>query len=280
MKTHIRDISHILAALAIVTPLITATSAEASNERVKAFFEAQGCAIGPSTIAASIVDGIDPPTIQAYAETVRADPKTVVTGDWLVLSPDACTIHPPIVKSEIAMSDPEVIQNLSAIDAYAKDGDIGCFLNGDGLVASLQTTRKWTNDEALLKYLRFLSASISSGELSFYSPDPLRTPPGFIATRGKCAETPRMPDIVRSHDLLVRHFDALIRADAAGGASCDDDSVPSLKLNEVAQRIFGDKPLNAFLGSEIRFMAIGGGWFDGTTARRQGSPRPPLCHYK
>ena len=177
------------------------------------------------------------------------------------------------------MSDPEVVQNLSAIDAYENDGDIGCFLTGS-VLETVKASRNWNDDKANLEYLRFLSASIISGELSFYSPNPLRTPPGFIVTSGKCAEAPQMPDIKRSHDLLIRHFGALIRADAAGEASCEPSGVPSWKFHEIADEIIGGKPHNAWMGFEISIIAMGAGWYDGITATNKGRPRPPLCRYR
>lgn len=276
-----------LATLAMITSLITVTPAQASSnsssssERIKVFFAGQGCAIGPTTIAAAVAHGIDPAAIEAYVVVARANPNTVKTGDWLVLSPKVCEIHPPNVTSEIRLSDPEVIQNLSAIDAYAKDGDIGCFLDGPGLSDAVKVSRNWTNDKANLEYLRFLSASIISGELSFYSPSALRTPPGFIVTSGKCADIPQIADIRHSHDLLMRHFGALIRADAAGEAICESSGgVPSWKFNEGAEQVMDSKAPNAWLGFEIKIITMGAEWYDGMTSTDKGIPRPPLCHYK
>ena len=68
----------------IVVSLVTPKPSKANDERVKTFFAAQGCAIGPSTIAAAIADGNDLLTIEAYVATTRIDPKTVKTGDWLI----------------------------------------------------------------------------------------------------------------------------------------------------------------------------------------------------
>lgn len=284
MKSSTIGTSKMFAVLAMVASLITATlvqaQARSSSEQIKAFFAAQGCAIGPTTIAAAAADGIDPAAIEAYAAVARANPHTVKTGDWLVLSPEVCEIRPPNVTSEIRLSDPEVIQNLSAIDAYAKDGDIGCFLAGPGLSDTVKVSRNWSNDKANLEYLRFLSASIISGELSFYSPSPLRTPPGFIVTSGKCADIPQIADIKHSHDLLMRHFGALIRADAAGEAICESNGgVPSWKFDEVAEQIMDSKAPNAWLGFEIKIIAMGAEWYDGMTATDKGIPRPPLCRY-
>ncbi|WP_156367103.1 hypothetical protein [Pannonibacter indicus] len=47
-----------------------------------------------------------------------------------MIAPGLCEIRLPSVTSEIRVSDAEVTQNLSAIDAYAGEGASGCYLDG------------------------------------------------------------------------------------------------------------------------------------------------------
>lgn len=269
-----------IALLCVVLPIFVAPSIRAEDQRVEKFFADQGCAIGPSTIAAAIASGIERSDVEAYVAAVRADPNNMKTGDWTVLAVESCEIRPPSVTSEIKLVDPEVVQSLSAIDAYAEYGDIGCFLDGPKLFEAVQSTRGWDADKANLEYMRFLAQSIVSGELSMYSASPVRTPPGFILMSGKCAETPQMPEIKRSHDLLMKHFDALIRADAAGEAFCKRDGAPSLKFSQVAEKVIGEKPSNAFFYMDVSVIAWGAGWFEGMSSSSKGMPRPPLCRYE
>lgn len=269
-----------IALLCAVLPLFLALSVRAENGSVEKFFAGQGCAIGPSTIAAAITSGVRRSDVEAYVAAVRADPNNMKTGEWVVLAAESCEIRPPAVTSQIKMDDPEVVQSLSAIDAYAEYGDIGCYLDGLSLFEAVQSTRGWDADKANLEYMRFLAQSIIAGELSMYSANPVRTPPGFILTSGKCAETPQMPEIKRSHDLLMKHFDALIRADAAGEAICKREGAPSLKFAQVAEKIIGEEPSNAFFFMDVSVIAWGAGWFEGMSSSSKGTPRPPLCRYE
>lgn len=269
-----------IALLGVVLPAFFALPARSESGQVEKFFANQGCAIGPSTIAAAIAGGIERSEVEAYAAAMRADPKNMKTGEWVVLGEEGCEIRPPAISSEIRISDPEVVASLSAMNAYAEYGDIGCFLDGSKLFETVQSTRGWDADKANLEYLRFLGQSVISGELSFYSADPVRTPPGIIATRGACAETPHMPEIRRSHALLMKHFNALIRTDAAKEELCPSRSGPSWKFAETAEQVFGEKPTNAFLFMDLSLIAWGAGWYEGTTSRNKGTPRPPLCRYE
>ncbi|MET0173244.1 MAG: hypothetical protein ABW206_12655 [Agrobacterium vaccinii] len=267
----------------LVVALIWMSSAaggHADDQAVKEFLIDQGCALGPSTMSTALTAGIDTSIIVKLTTDAQKDSRTVKTGHWLVLPRETCEIKPPRVTSEIAIDDPEVVQNTSAIDAYVADGSPGCYLDGQSVFETAKVSRGWTADKANQEYLRFLGAGLISGDLAFFSPDPLRTPPGFMITRGACAKVPQMPEVEKTHALLVKHFDALIRADAAGEATCDSSGVPSWKFTEVSERIFGEKAPNAWMGFEITFIAMGAGWYEGQSATKKGVPRPPLCQYK
>lgn len=264
-------------AATVVTILGFAAPAAAADNGIETFFASQGCAVGPSTIAAAISHGFDRSAIEDYVAGARAAAKTQKVGDWLVLARDVCEIRPPMVDSELKLSDPEVRQSLVDEDNETHDGYAGCVLDGSKLFEIVQSSRGWTADKANAEYLRMLSAGLVSGDLAFYSPDWLRTPRGVMLTIGGCRNLPQMPDIRRSHQLLVKHFDALIRGDTAAEATCDSHGVPSGKFDEVAETVLGHKPLNAWMGFEIKFIAMGAGWHEGVTATQRGRPRPPMC---
>jgi hypothetical protein len=258
-----------------------ATPARADTDAVKRFLEVNGCVVGPSTLALAVAQKIDQQAFKDYATAMRAQPGNVTTGQWLVLAPEVCTIQLPLIESEIKITDPEVIASFSDINAFAKDGDIGCFLDGDKLTKPLVVTRMWTFDKVQEEYVRFLGASIIAGDLSFYSPDPLRTPPGIILMRGACANTPDMPEIKQNNALLLKHFGEMLRADvAAGEAICEMGGGPSYKMPEIIEKVTGNQSSNAWMFFEVKLIALAAGWFEGTSSSSQGIPRPPLCRYR
>ncbi|MBN7809157.1 hypothetical protein JZX86_27945 [Agrobacterium rosae] len=251
----------------------------ADDKSLNEFMIDQGCALGPSTMSAAIAAKIDPSTITKLIADALADSKTAKTGEWLVLSKDKCEIRPPRIHSEIAIDDPEVVHSTSVVDAFIKDGFPGCFLDASSLRHKLRMSRGWSADKATQEYLRFFSSGLITGDLAFFSPDPLQTPPGVMVLRGACASAGQIENVRKSHELLIGNFDALIRADAAGEATCESSGVPSWKFPEVSQRILGRKAPNAWMGYEITFIAMGAGWYEGQSATQKGRPRPPLCRY-
>lgn len=196
----------------------------AAESQIAEFFAGQGCAIGPATRLLALAEGFDQRAIEALVETARADPDSIETGGWMVMSTALCEIRPPQVRSELRLSDLEIQSRTTAIDAY--EDEPGCFLHADGLYEELLTTRGWSPDRANTEYLRFLAENLVSGDLAFYSDDPLRTPAGLQLTGGNCANVPIMGEIVRSHESLINNFDQLIRIDMAN-AVCGSDSAPS-----------------------------------------------------
>jgi hypothetical protein len=257
-----------------------AMPARADTDAVKRILELNGCVIGPSTLGLAVAQKIDQQAFEAYVNVVASQPGTVKTGAWLVLSPDICTIKPPVIVSEIKITDPEVIESFSNIYEFAKDGDIGCFLDPEKLTNRLVVSRLWSFDKVQEEYVRFLGASIIAGDFSFFSPDPLRTPPGFILMRGACADTRKMPEIKRNHGLLMKHFGEMIRADvAAGEAICEMGDGPSYKMQEIIDKVTDNQSSNAWMFFEVKLIALAAGWYDGTSSTSQGTPRPPMCRY-
>ena len=269
-----------LIALALFLAAGTPAHADANANRLTEFFAGQGCAIGPSTRRAAIAAGFDGADIDDLERTARADEGAVETGDWVVLSPSRCKIQMPAITSKIKLTDGDMKRYVSAPDAYLKDGEPGCFLNGDQLQADMQLSHGWDQDIVLLEYTRFLAAGFAAGQLTFFSSDTLKTPMGVQVITGACAEVPNIEAIRENHDLLSRHFDALIRAQAANIVY--DDKYASFNINyvEVEERITGRKIANAWSWFELDIIARGAGWYEGMGGAVRGTPRPPLCHFK
>ncbi|MEO3999486.1 hypothetical protein [Mesorhizobium sp. CAU 1732] len=265
--------------VAAMTFPVSAATAHADDTQIIDFFAGEGCAIGPTTRALAIEAGFEEEAIEALAQTARADPESVETGDWVVLSAASCKIRPPRVKSELRLDDPEIKSRISAIDLHADEGEPGCFLNADTLYEELMVTRGWLPDKALREHLRLLSENLVTGELAFYTDDSLSTPVGFQLTSGECADVPNMAEIRRSHQVLIENFDRLIRADMEN-AVCETDGSPSWQALQLFPELTGGESSNAWMAMEMRFILMGSGWIEGITMTNKGMPRPPLCTYE
>lgn len=256
--------------------MISAAAAQPAS--LAGFIADQACAIGPQTRAAAIAAGHDAKAVDALIASARQNSKTVQTGQWLVLASEQCRIKPPVVASAIKLSDPEVRVSVSSPNVPTADGEVGCFLDTSRLFQELRRTRSWDEERLHQEYLRMLGASIVSGELSFYSSDPLWTPM-FQLTTGDCAKLPHMADVQRSHENLIALFDPLIRANAVN-VECSRRASPlTHELHEIARTLSKGAITNAWAGMEIKLIAMGAGWYEGISAKEPGTPRPPLCHY-
>ncbi|QEI08024.1 hypothetical protein FXN63_20905 [Pigmentiphaga aceris] len=158
------------------------------------------------------------------------------------------------------------------------EGELGCFLDTSRLHAELRRTRGWSEDRLMQEYLRLLGSSLVSGDLAFYSSNPLHTPTAFQLTRGECAPVPHMADIERSHANLIKWFDPLIRTNAPNVACTRGATLITPELHDIARKLSEGSISNAWVGMEIKLIALGAGWYEGVTATNPGTPRPPLCH--
>lgn len=263
-------------AASLIAGMISVASAQPAN--LADFIADQACAIGPQTRSAAIAAGRDAKAVDALIASAQQDPKTVKTGQWLVLSSAQCRIKPPVVASAIKLSDPEVRSSVSSPTVPTADGEVGCFLDTSHLFEELRRTRSWDEERIHQEYLRMLGASMVSGELSFYSNDPLWTPM-FQLTTGDCGKLPHMADIKRSHENLIALFDPLIRANAVNVECARRASPLTNELHEIARTLSKGAITNAWAGMEIKLIAMGAGWYEGISATNPGMPRPPLCHY-
>lgn len=155
---------------ALLLLVVPAFAQETSrNAALIQFMAGQGCAIGPTTKRAARAAGFTAQEIDHLSVTARADPETIETGEWFVLSADICEIEMPNIDSRVRLSDPEVVNNFSAVDAYAAEGDPGCYFSGGSIIENLARTRGWGENTANREYLNLLGAALISRELSFYS---------------------------------------------------------------------------------------------------------------
>lgn len=264
------------------------TTAATSPTTVHDFFANQGCAIGPTTRSAALDAGFQERAIDALISTAKLDGQTIMTGDWIVLSPNKCTIRLPNPTSALALSDKEVMTATSSPGAYYNDldweaysdkEDWGCFLSSQSLHENLRRSRPWDEDTISLEYQRLIGGAIAMGHASFYSSSPLRTPPGYQILTGDCANVPMMHEIRASYEFLRDNFDPLIRT-LARSLTCDSSASPvTVYTDDVADTFENETPPNALLGMDIMTIAMGAGWYEGMSATTQGTPRPPLCHY-
>lgn len=252
---------------------------DADRSPIMAFFEYQGCTIGPDSRAAAREAGFSSDEVEALiADSTQAE-QVSEEGPWLVLSSEICTIRPPKIQSELSLDDPDVAPHFSERDEFSEFGDIGCFLNPDTLRTDLQKSRGWSEEQAWQGYVHLAAASIIDGEMSFYSADPLRTPPGFILMTGDCADTPDMADIRRSNRFLLENFDMLIRERAARNDCAEPGYPVTGEVSIIAREKKKNEKANAFMFLDPLFVELAAGWIEGATLRDKGKPRPPLCHF-
>ncbi|MFS8151269.1 hypothetical protein [Vreelandella titanicae] len=281
--TSVRCLGHAFLSMGLL--FITApTSAQTTSATIDDFFAGEGCAIGPTTRHAALAEGFQESDIDALVNEVKLDEHTVVTGEWVVLPPDKCTIRLPSPSGALALSDPEVVAATSSTityysEAYSDKEDLGCFLSSPKLHNNLRQSRGWDEYTISLEYTRMLSSAIAQGNASFYSSSPLRTPPGYQILTGDCAYVQMMPQIRESHAFLRDHFDDLVRT-LGQSLACDSDANLVMVYNEnVAGTLEEETPSNEWQGMEIMVIAMGAGWYENRSITDPGTPRPPLCYY-
>lgn len=253
--------------------------ARAQSAEALDFFAAQGCAIGPATLAAAKQAEVPKADIRALTEAAAAHPDTIHTGDWLVMPPDLCRMRFPDITSEVAITDPEVVASLSPIDEHAFSGGWGCFLDQKALVERLRAGRGWDEERANNARLRLLADGVIRGEIAYFSSNPLITPWEVQILTGKCGSMlPAIQQIREDHAFLVANFDRMIRAGAAETACTGGNLGMFLAFEEGLADMAGTTQ-NYWTGYQAILIARGAGWYEGASFGKIGMPRPPLCHY-
>ncbi|MFZ1340926.1 MAG: hypothetical protein WAS26_17940 [Paracoccaceae bacterium] len=248
-----------------------------------AFMGGQGCTIGADSRTAAAAAGHDAAAVDALAAAALADGRGKQEGAYVVLNEATCTIRLPDITSPYTVNSPEIVAITSAIDAYAPEGEPGCFI--ENLVDDFAALNGGDLDAGLRDFLAFTASGIIAGDLRFYSPSPLRTPISWQVVTGACAELQDIDAIRRSHAFIASGFGSYIRL-LASETACPDGWNP--RTMRFAAEIQGTDPaiptedqpeINAWLGFEYDLIAFAAGWHEDLTATSPGTPRPPLCHY-
>lgn len=274
---------------ALALSLLLATPASANPELLD-FMGGQGCTFGADRGAVARATGLSIDTINGFIARSLDDGTAVQERDYVVLGEEVCTIRLPAIESGYSVASPEIVALTSPIDAYAADGDPGCFLIDP--LSAFDAMNGGSRGAGFADYIAFVGAGLVSGDVRFYSPSALRTPFGFQSVTGPCAAVPDFEVINRSHAALTTGFGGYIRALGAetlceGDQSGDlpyDNSVMARYTAEIQGADPSDKAkdqprINAWLWFEYELIAMAAGWHEGMTGTDRGRPRPPLCHY-
>ncbi len=233
----------------------------------------EGCAVGPPVLERAADAGLDPTDVTARAGVYLITGQAEEVGDWIVLGPEACTLSPPEPETSLTLDDP-LVQSFVAPDGSFEDH--GCFLVDPVQITDLLVlNRGMEADAATRDYRAFLATGLARGELTFFSADPLRTPPSFQVMTGDCAGLGSADEIAAARAWRDANFDRLLRL-ASAELPCDPDislmdlgTLPEARLDEAG---------NAFVLFEVFLIALGAGWIEGAGPTEKGQPRPPLCN--
>lgn len=244
--------------------------AAADDTAIMDFMGTQGCTVDTAVQARAAQPGIDADAFEVRIAKALNDGDAEKHGAWTLLAETICSIRMPEIETPFPLEDPNVGEFVSAPDAYEHRG---CFVDGAKLLDHMITRSGQDKDRANDAYLRFLASGIISGEVRFYTGDPLATPPGFQVFSGNCADVPDLAAIRQNHALLVQQFGNVIRT-VGGAAGCDGD------ITALLQRETASLPgnTNAWMFYEVTIIAMAAGWFEGMSHSDRGVPRPPLCH--
>jgi hypothetical protein len=248
------------------------------------FMGAHGCTFGADSRKAAESVGFGAATIDALVATALTNGTASQQGDYVVLDATVCTIRLPDIQSAYTVASPEILAITSAIDAYASDGQPGCFALD--AASAFDALRGGERGAGFFDFIHFVGAGLILGDLRFYAPTPLATPVSFQVLTSDCAKVPNIEAIRRSHAFIASGFGDYIRA--LGAEMPCNAAGFGANASAFAARIQGADPdlasedqseINAWLFFEYEIIAMAAGWHQGLTGTEKGEPRPPLCHY-
>lgn len=265
------------AALALSLLLATPTSA---NPELLDFMGGQGCTFGADSRAAAVAAGFAEADIDALTATSLAESDAEQQGAYVVLERQICTIRlPGGISSPYSVASPEIVAITTPIDAFASEGQPGCFLTNPR--AAFEALGLDERD-----FFRFVAAGILSGDLRQFGQDPLTVPKGLRVISGDCAATTDIEAIRSSHVRLQSVFGEYVRQmgermPCEGPFPSINWTVPTSDILQGADPTYPYDPrpahYNAWLWLEYSLIFTAAGWQE--RRRDPGEARPPLCHY-
>ncbi|MBW3243349.1 hypothetical protein KUV57_11805 [Epibacterium sp. DP7N7-1] len=247
-----------------------------ADEDVLVFLAGQGCTAGPESRSEELSDA----RIMAFVQSALDDNLAVRTGDYIVLDASICTMQLPEIEDAWSMDDPRIEAIISDVDAYP--GDPGCYLMDPSSVFRdvYPDNSARANDE----FIAFLAKHIVTGEIRFYSPDPLRTPVSYQVVRGTCAEVPNINDLIATQAYVTdANFDRYVRASGTDVTCSEGQSTAAWQTALEMQGVDlttsegPDHAVNAFLSMELMILAWAAGFRVDMTMQDRGRLRPPMC---
>lgn len=268
---------------AVASALVLLAQAASAETTLADFLGAKGCTLGPKERAQAIEAGLSGKQVDAEIDTALKAGTASQQGRFVVLSEEICTIRLPEITTDTRLDAPEIKLRTTAFDQFAAHGDEGCFLQDVSVYFRERDPSPAGNDS----FLRFYAAHILTGDLTFYSPSPLRTPPGLQVMRGACGKVKAAGDIRRAQGHVTDvNFGKYIRWQMAQTDCADRTGTPvamqftaELQGVEPGAMEEPDPPINAWLWFEFDLIAMAAGWREGMSWTSKGSLRPPLCHY-
>lgn len=261
---------------AAATILAILASPVFADDEVLNFLAGQGCTVGPESLAGEPSDA----RIMAFAQGALDDNLAVRTGDYIVLDTTICTMRLPEIEDAWSLDDPRITAIISDIDAYPDDP--GCYLSDLSrvFVDAYPDNSARANDE----FIAFLAKHIATGEVRFYSPDPMRTPVSWQVVRGACTKVPNIDDLIVTHAYVTdANFDRYVRASGTDVTCSEGQSFTASQAALEMQSVdltTGEGPdhaINAFLSMEFMVLAWAAGFRVDMTMQDRGRLRPPMC---
>ncbi|MEZ5797455.1 MAG: hypothetical protein R3D63_08345 [Paracoccaceae bacterium] len=268
----------------LAAALLALAATPACADPLVDFLAGQGCTIGPESRAAALAAGFDAAAIDALIAETLADGRASQQRDYVLLDAATCTIRLPDIASPYTVNSPEIRAITSAIDAFAAEGEPGCFLQD--ATQAFDRMKGGARGAGFDSYMAFLGAGLVAGDLAFYKPSPLQTPVSLQVISGDCAQVPNIEAIRRSHAFIAQGFGDYIRLKGAETLCGEEDW--SQGAMDFAVTVQGADPaadpatqpeINAWLWFEYDLIAMAAGWRLGMTGTEKGIARPPLCHY-
>ncbi len=260
-----------------------------ADDDLMAFFEGQGCTIGAYSRALAVEAGYSSDEIAAFEEARIVEGQSTRQGDYLVMGAEICTIRLPDIKSRWSVDDPEIIAMAPFIDKDVEWASRtipvdGCFFENP--MEQFVALNDGDEEAGYRDYISFMAAGLVSGDIRYYSDDPLWMPLGAQLLTGECAKASNADVVRENHAYLVSGFGPWVRQAYDMDQCTGTGSFGDWRFSLLHQGLDPDGPredqpvVNAVLAFEWMMITTGARWRVGDTASEKGEEAPPLCRYE